>query len=58
MFRRKAPKGIPDSLKLEYFKWVNDKEKYKKMYPVSADILEQCVKGVEGLDDENQDTED
>jgi len=57
-FRRILPKGIPESLISEYHKWVNDKEKYKKLYPVSAEILEQCVKNVEGLDNESKDTED
>lgn len=37
------PKGIPENLKREYDKYVQDPKRYRKLYPVAYSILSKYI---------------
>ena len=39
----KYPKGIPENLKGEYDKYIQDPKRYMKLYPVAYSILKKYI---------------
>ena len=49
------PKGLPENLKGEYDKYISDKKRYMKLYPVAFSILKKYIGEPNGREEEKED---